>query len=309
MKTKFTKCLAATLVAILFIVAAPHIALATTISISGSGPFNVPAGTTATITGDITGTITVNGGTLILNANHEINGTVNVNSGSFYMSSGTITGAGTRGVTITGHTSKFEMSGGIITGNTFARGAGVYAQRGASFYMLAGSGPAPKIINNHSPTDGGGVMLAYDEQHYTGDGTRTTFVMEAGIIYGNTASMPTPEGGGGVRVIGASTFIMRGGTIDNNTASHGGGVSIAQANHLINNHPTFYMYGGYIINNSATSHGGGIRSGINSTVHIHGGTIRGNTAQGDGGGAFVSGTNISFKGVLKNSPSDCQKMI
>jgi len=309
----------ATLLAVVLIWGAmPITVMATTIDISGVGPFTINTGVTATVTGPITGNITVDGGTLILNADHTIDGTVGVeNGGTFNMSAGTITGAG-RGVSVV-HNGQFNMSGGIITGNNNASGAGVHVSSGAHFTMLGGL-----IYDNHSTTIGGGVHVqGFD---------------------------PIPDGAGGFTPVPASEqthFTLLGGTIRNNVAAtNGGGLYISRSavatigtpggndsailivgNHAIGTNAgngngggmtvevaTVTMYSGTIANNTATNRGGGVRiahgpagyaSGFRySHLIMHGGLISDNhalAATGYGGGLSINhtpGAIFSSGGVI-----------
>ena len=212
----------------------------------------VAAGDTEIVSGPITGDVTVYG-TLILNANHEIEGTVTVKyDGEFHMSNGVVTGAGHGVVVEAGGI--FTMSGGEISGNA---NSGVHVSgTGAEFTMTSGT------ISGNTAVSGGGVLVA-DGAEFTMSGTA--------LIYGNTAANAS-QGlfdslinhlGGGVFVTGGSTFTMEGGTIENNSANRGAGVGVAGGG------SEFIMTDGKISDNTTAS-----------------GNIHQNR---DGGGVYVTG--------------------
>jgi len=265
-----------------------------------SFPLTVADGETAAIAGNITGNIIVDGGILILDYNWTITGTITVrNSGTFIMESGTITGAGTRGVTVTDAGSAFVMSSGIIVGNTTTtHGGGVAVQNGAAFTM---SGTA-LIYNNEATLNGGGVWI----------NTGASFEMSGTALINDNQAFAN---GGGVHVSTDTSFIMVGGTIEHNTAMNGGGVfnigvftmsgkSTIENNESnesagsgsgggVHNLNRFYMNGGIIRNNTTfANNGGGIHLGSSSRMYMTDGTIVGNTTSMDGGGINVSSDSI-----------------
>jgi len=259
-------------------------------SISGTGNFTVPVGETATVDGDVTGNITVNGGTLILDDDWTITGTVTVqNGGIFNMSDGTITGAGTRGVHVTGIGSTFNMLGGEISGNTLpfnwgvaGRGIGVLVENSATFYM----NNTALIYGNTGSSTGGGVSVD----------TFATFVMAGGRIEGNHAIAH----GGGVAVQTNATFEMSGNArIYNNTSGSndvsGEGAGVWVNSEIVGAASTFIMRGGIIEYNRVPSGlGGGIVATRNGAITIHPGSIIRNNTANHGAGVFV-GTNANLR--------------
>jgi len=187
-----------------------------TISLSSYGSmFTVYNGVTLVLDNNITlrgrgsnnaSLVTVDGGTLIMNAGSAITG----NTLSPYYSSG-------GGVYVSG---TFTMNGGTISGNSVSfsadvviaatvpipSGGGVYVS--GTFTMNGGT------ISGNTAAEGGGV--------YVGGGT---FTMSGGTISGNTASADYNAygaSGGGVYVRHRTTFVKTGGTIYGN---NGGGSS------------------------------------------------------------------------------------
>ena len=123
------------------------------------------------------------------------------------MYSGSISGTGT-GVDVSSGSSKFNMYGGSITGNTVTgSGGGVYMASGAEFTMNGG-----EISGNTSSSYGGGVYVYKNAE----------FTMTGGSITDNAASSKNKSNGGGV--YSAGTFTMTGGSITRNKAKYGGGV-------------------------------------------------------------------------------------
>ena len=252
------------------------------------------------------------GGSITGNTANSYGGGVYVDGGGFTMSGGTIGG------TKTGETNtatyggggvyakaNFEMTGGSITGNETNRGGGVYVTGKGSFTMSASADGQniPSITGNNATENGGGVYVV---------GSSSTFKMTGGSIGGtnendaNTAyrgggvcvdcgkftmsasadgqNIPSitgnnaTENGGGVYVIGSSTFKMTGGTIggtdanDANTATNGGV--------CVSKNGSFEMSGSSCItNNKADSYGGGVNINYASaTFTMKGGSITGNNA-------------------------------
>jgi len=227
------------------------------------------------------------------------------------MSAGTITGASSRGVLVSGGI--FNMYGGTITGNsptawncpTPNEGGGVVIFGvGTTFVMHGGT-----ISNNTVSAHGGGVRVRGG----------ASFIMHGGLITGNEQlEYSASFGGGGVSINGSlSEFRMYGGRIYNNTGHYGGGIRVhngllylsaanlrsppmvhyntALANgggvHFNNNpadvahDPTGIFDGVRILNNHADNDGGGVQIGYAYLVHIKGETIiSGNTADRSGGG-------------------------
>ena len=118
-------------------------------------------------------------------------------------------------------------------------------------------------ITGGAAQNGGGI-------HVGGNGKKAEFIMEGGMITGNTGNRPNSQwtGGAGVYVYNA-TFTMNGGKITENTGNwDAAGVELENA--------AFVMNGGEITNNTAAGQGGGISLKLNSSFEMNGGRITGN---------------------------------
>ena len=93
--------------------------------------------------------------------------------------------------------------------------------------------------------------------------------------------------GGGVSVGGTGTFIMNGGIISGNTASNGGGVYVAGI---------FTMNEGTIFGNTSLSDGGGVRIVKSATFTKTGGTITGYTSDSAKGNVVIVDGRITDLG-------------
>ena len=154
------------------------------------------------------GTFNMYGGTITKNATGVVVGG-NSFGGTFNMYDGKITANTQQGVCINVE-SKFNMSGGEISGNKATNGGGVYINcanskyGGTEFTMSGGK------ISGNKATNGGGVYVWGDSTH------EPKFTMSGGEISGNEA-----DTGGGVYVGSYGTFTMSGGEITgNNTADN-----------------------------------------------------------------------------------------
>jgi len=264
----------------------PAIVMAETIDIGGQGSFTVGYGVTAIVAQDITGNIDVDGGVLYLNANHTVIGTVTVqNGGVFSMSAGTITGAGTRGVTVTGSGSTFTMSGGIITGNDEFRGGGVSVDSGASFTMSGNALISNNIANSTAMRGGGGGVLV--------DGPGSEFIMTSGKITGNVG-----HNGGGVMVSGGAMFTMDGSeariyrneALGRHADNGGGGVMVLSSG------SEFHMNAGSVARNFAAN-GAGVRILDGAKFYMAGGIVEWNIADGlQGGGVHIGASTFTMSG-------------
>lgn len=189
-------------------------------------------------------------------------------TGSASITGNTANGGG--GVYMDGR--KFDMNGGIITGNTAygngSCGGGVYMY-GGIFDMTGGRITDNKVDGNGSA--GGGGVRIYNAR----------FTMSDGSITGNSAN----SSGGGVCLAYSSSFTMTGGNITGNNSSNGGGVAVYGG--------SFTMTGGNINGNNAAQYGGGVfvsntftvSSAVNITDNFVGGTKgeNGNFVQGQKG--------------------------
>jgi len=206
------------------------------------------------------------------------------------------------GVRVTGSSSVFNMTGGVIGGDTLADsnvadyGGGVWVGNGATFNMQdytpasgeAVPGTGRISANGHQATEaGGGVFIAANG---------TLNINSADAIIGHTSPGlgNTARRGGGISIAGTLNFTQ--GQIINNsavgntvTAGLGGGLHFESASATLN------MSQGtrYINNNTSSRLGGG--------VHWSQGTwnaplgpleIMGNTAAQQGGGIHLSGGRV-----------------
>ncbi|MCL2546285.1 MAG: hypothetical protein FWE06_03700, partial [Oscillospiraceae bacterium] len=235
------------------------------------------------------------------------------------------------GVWVSGAGSRFDMSGGVIEGNTStdieANGGGVYIGDDASATMSGGE------ICMNTAWNGGGMALD-DGRFIMSGGTieqncapmgggvnmanATIFNMSGGRIRNNRHARTDPvtgagtgtiTEGSGVRVNGASSvFTMTGGIIGDenpdygNRALRGGGVVVVNGARFVmeaggtTTNPT----SGRVVGNEAVgsttegnAQGGGIYVMQNSSFSGTVGSIADNTA-GDGGGVFVPHTNLNL---------------
>ena len=223
------------------------------------------------------------------------------------------------GIFVTGFSS-FTMNGGVITGNTASFGGGVDVESSSTFKIMGGATIAGNTANgngggvyigtfgrltmyerasitgNSAVGDGGGVLIdnssrltMYEKASITnnsargeggGVGNSGSFIMDSGIISGNTA-----YNGGGVAGFGddshytgfwSSSFLM------GEKASITGNTAIVSGGGLYTYFGDFTMNGGLIADNIGTS-GGGVYA---YNITMNGGTITGNTAD-DGGGVYA----------------------
>ena len=215
------------------------------------------------------------------------------------------------GVLVADQNSYFTMYDGLITGNharyhefrTGGFGGGVAVVWGATFEMKNGEITGNTVHGVRGA--GGGVGLFTD----AGPPHMPTFIMEDGLIHGNSASFS----GGGIGTLWSISHVniqLEGGMIENNNANQGGGIgvraSIANRNNIqINISNTIYdneaNFGGGIlveratvllesdgefINNTAGT--GGAAFIWNSDLTIDGGLVDGNVATGAGGGGGIA---------------------
>ena len=224
------------------------------------------------------------------------------------------------GVEVNGGT--FNLYGGEITGNTAAKGGGVYVYNSGEFNMYGGAKITDNKAAGHTSGtgNGGGVYVSggtfnmrggsitnnKTEVYGNGGGNsggvyvyEGTFTMSGGTISGNTASSTD----GGVGVYNNAKFFMNGGTISSNEAKvQGGGVGVYSKG-------TFTMSGGTIGGTNAgkantAAKGGGVYVSNGGTFTMSGGEIsRNTTTTGDGGGVYMDGITFTVSGaaVIKDN--------
>lgn len=240
------------------------------------------------LSGDIEmGTITINGGDVMLCLNGHKLQHDNTSGSVIVVGSGTFTLCDCQDHW--GYTSSFDEDtkayscgitgqGGCITGgngNNF-QGGGVYVSVGANFNMNSG-----RITDCNVETgvhhDGGGVYVA--------DGT---FNMSGGFIDGNNAAS------GSVYIDGNTTFIMSGNAvIMDNTGTTCGGIQLA-------GNSAFNMHSGTIIGNKTSGNGAGIFLSQGTKFEMTGGVIEGNCTTSSGvnsaGGIYSVAATINLSG-------------
>jgi hypothetical protein len=197
-------------------------------------------------------------------------------------------------------------------------GGGLYADDGTSVIMESGSlirnntgsvGAAVTLLNGSSLTMKGGSLITGNLGNRGGvveADLRSQITLEPGAeITGNTnikIENPKISHGGGVRLTGGSTLLMKGGRIAGNTlveeSSGGGGVYVGPES-------VFEMRDGEISGNivgkaaegednpAVLGNGGGVYVDSGGIFRLTGGVIAHNTAKaGNGGGVYVDGGNF-----------------
>lgn len=215
--------------------------------------------------------------------------------GTLEMKNGAVLRNNTGGGVEVGYGARFEMTGGVISGNTAieGEGGGVRLYDNAEFIMSGGT------ISGNAAISGGGVAIT----------NHSTFNMSGNALIEKNIARYDPNhtsnwvSGGGVRVTEHSTFNMSGNAVirDNETITYtgdggsGGGVELSDFS-------TFNMSGGTISGNRTAGWGGGVVSD-DSTINISGGIISGNNADDSGGGIHSGNsiTNISGGSVINNT--------
>lgn len=229
------------------------------VAVWGTGKFEMTDGTISENTANNGGGVSTHyaqhkgtGGTFTMSGGDVSNNTANRSGGGVYaeqkstitMSDGSISGNSTTynaienerfgGGGVFVDKGSFTMSGGSITGNTSAKGTSATYSGGASgggVYMLGGQfNMSDGEISGNTASgagEGGGI-------YGTNSGTNSaTINMTGGKITDNTADGSLGQGGGGVRVWGAS-FTMSDGELTGNKVTNkevgASQVSVAVAN-------------------------------------------------------------------------------
>jgi len=176
---------------------------------------------------------------------------------------------------------RFNIQGGVISGNKGTFGGGIFSNGGTIVMdggIIGGTVAADANVATQFGAAGGGVY------NYGGG----SFTLNDGSIIGNSAR--NAYGGGIYNDEHNSELIMTGGEISNNYAYYSGGG--------VYNSSVFTMSGGEIVGNTADNgNGGGVMNGgprntYYGTFTMENGVISGNKASA-GGGVFVS-TNYEF---------------
>ncbi len=176
--------------------------------------------------------------------------------------------------------SKFNMTGGSISGNT-AEGT---ASKGGAGYITTGSETnlTNVTFNDNEAGQHGGAFAIRNTG--TVANINNVTVTNNYAINGN---------GGGFDIFDEATVTITDAVITGNTGNIGGGV--------LNSGATLTITGGEISNNTATIRGGGLGLGT-STVTIEGTAIKNNTSATIGGGIFLaSGMTININNAAIDS--------
>jgi len=181
--------------------------------------------------------------------------------------------------------SELTISGGEITGNKAATGAGaIYANQSKTKLTIA---EGANISKNQSKN--GGAVLAVNRAHVE---------MTGGKITGNTTQNGS---GGGLYISTNCTFKMTGGSISGNTVTGAaGGIYLLRA--------TGTFSGGSIYGNTANGAGGGGIYMNGATAYVYGTSITGNTTKGNGGGIGTT-RNIVKKNGVETASYSCTLVI
>ena len=237
------------------------------------------------------GTININGGTITNNTGHKgagifnLDGILNLNSGTISYNNSQNYVAG--GIWTSG---TFNMTGGSIDHNVGHSSGGVhctYSSTICNMTMSGGSISYNETTNGH----GGGLLL------YSNDGNTPEAKITGGEFTHNKASLTTSEYAGGGAINNNGKLTIDNCNINNNEAFTGGG-GIQNTNILIiNNASITYNTAGY---------GGGINNTANSDligkITINNVTISNNTTTtangktGHGGGIMTQTGTLDIKG-------------
>ena len=147
------------------------------------------------------------------------------------------------GLMLNAEGSTLQITGGEISDNTAAKGAGIFVDGGTELTLNGAT------VSGNTATQWGGGVEVY---------TNGTFTFnENGEISDNKATSGT---GGGIYITGGN--VISAGTISGNEAQRGGGVYLSSG--------SFSSEDGYIKNNTSSNDGGGI--------YVNNGTCRLNQA-------------------------------
>ncbi len=278
------------------------------------------------MTGNVSGRITISGGTISDNTygiyagsgSRFLNvfikgGSINENKNAgiwmdnnphatLNVSDGKIFGNGNHGIVTSVQT---VVSGGEIFENDAIIGGGICVSK-SSLQITGG-----KIYGNTSEKEGGGIFAYSSAQisitggEITGNkattngggvyvGSGINLSVAGGMISGNTGN----ENGGGIYSVSDNFVIGSGSQIVGNTAPNGGGVAILDG--------TLKMQGGVVSGNIATAYGGGVYV-KNASIEHTGGKIggdvtigedkvSGNTSGDAAGGVYINGGTYKLDG-------------
>jgi len=222
-----------------------------------------------------------------INFEDELSGTITLTSGELLISEDlTINGPGIFSIIVSGnHASRvFEIAGGVtamISGLTISDGnasSGNNGNNGGGIFNQGTLTLTNIVLSGNSALGGGGGLYS-----------QGTFTIINSTISGNSGG----GGGGGINSLGTDTII--GSTLSGNSGdSGGGGIFKATAN-------TLTIINSTLSGNSTGGSGGGINI-FNGTVKISFTTLSGNSAAA-GGGIFSSTTTFIKNSIFANSPS------
>lgn len=234
-------------------------------------------------------TLNVAGGEISGNKAKTDGAGLRVDSGKFQMSDGLISGnsaEGSCGGMSLKNVDDAVISGGTITKNKGQNAAGVYINQGnltisgGEISHNAGTGSGAGVLASSANVKFSGGVI--EENSAKGDGaglyiSNGKLTLCGGKVNKNRAEKVC----GGVLATKNAKVYFTSGTISGNTAkASSGGMMIQNGSYL-------QMSGGTISNNITVNHGGGIYVNKNSSASFSGGSIVSNAARKSGGGIYV----------------------
>ena len=215
-------------------------------------------------------------------SSNNMGGLVDINNGTLYLRDGTLNavtndGTGTvyGAVVISGKNGNFEMSGGIVNGNT-AKLAPIYLSAAGNLKISGGT------VNGSSNVTNGGAI-------YVNKGTLT---INGGTINGGSVT------NGGAIYQADGTVNINSGTISGGVASDKGGAIYVNGGTLnIGCDATNYPDGPTISGAQASS-GGGLYISATGSVKMEAGSISGCGASSVGGAVYVAGDTNGNRGLF-----------
>ncbi|MDR1178426.1 MAG: hypothetical protein LBK64_06330, partial [Spirochaetaceae bacterium] len=224
---------------------------------------------------------------------------VTVSGDSTGLTPGSITSASKVSLRGTGSLALGSTNGSLITVGTSAtlilRGPTLKGKTGNNKAVVTVEDSGAEFIMNAgiitgntlgNGDNGGGVTVR--------DGAE--FTMNGGAIRGNHNTSDNSTGAGGVFVSDAE-FTMNGGIISGNTSQPGGGGGGVHVENELTTSTKFTMKGGTIRDNTGSGAGGVYVNHHATTFEMSGGTISGNSAEPIGGGVYAEeGTTFTMSG-------------
>jgi hypothetical protein len=196
-----------------------------------------------------------------------------------------------RVLTIEGNATNVAMQNIEVSGGTAANGGGIFVD-GASLALGNGA-----LVTRNTAAQGAGIyaiagivdMRGGEIRANLGPGVsvwKSIFAQQGGTIRDNA--------GTGVQVMD-SEYTLRGGSVTRNNGALGGGVYLQSSNDQV--FSTFTMKGGDIPRNTLARAGGGIYVDGHGVFVLENGTITGNGSDAAlGGGVAAAGARVTIKG-------------